>query len=80
MEAISFGDATCEVCLQENGIFRDYVVDIDMIRGQLQRFGDDRRADGGRQCAEASVSSTYNCNWNVRPKYSALNCFNFTMP
>lgn len=40
MEAISFGDATCEVCLQENGIFRDYVVDIDMIRGQLQRFGD----------------------------------------
>lgn len=40
MEAISFGDATCEVCLQENWIFRDYVVDIDMIRGQLQRFGD----------------------------------------
>lgn len=40
MEAISFGDATCEVCLQENGIFRDYVVDIDMIRGELQRFGD----------------------------------------
>lgn len=40
MEAISFVDATCEVCLQENGIYRDYVVDIDMIRGQLQRFGD----------------------------------------
>lgn len=41
---------------------------------------DDRRADGGRHCAETSVSSTNNCNWNVRPKYSALNCFNFTMP
>lgn len=40
VEAISFGDATCEVWLQENGIYRDYVVDINMIRGQLQRFGD----------------------------------------
>lgn len=30
----------CELCLQENGIYRDYVVDIDMIRGQSQRFGD----------------------------------------
>ncbi|XP_061170615.1 uncharacterized protein LOC133179999 [Saccostrea echinata] len=40
VQAISFGDTTCEVCLLEDAVYRDYVVDISMIRAQLQRFGD----------------------------------------
>ena len=40
MEAVSFGDTTCEVCVLAAGIYKDFIIDIGMIQHQLQRFGD----------------------------------------
>ena len=38
--AVSFGDTTCEICVVQDGAYKDFVVDTDLVAQQLARYGD----------------------------------------
>ena len=40
LEAVSFGDTTCEACVLADGMYKDFVIEMGMIQHQLQMFGD----------------------------------------
>lgn len=38
VEALSMTDTTCEICVKEDDVYKDFIVDIDMVRAEVQRF------------------------------------------
>lgn len=38
VEALSMTDTHCEMCVKEDDIYKDFIVDLDMVRAQVQRY------------------------------------------
>uniref|UniRef100_A0A8W8KQ55 OB domain-containing protein n=1 Tax=Magallana gigas TaxID=29159 RepID=A0A8W8KQ55_MAGGI len=36
--ALSMADTHCEMCVKEDDIYKDFIVDLDMVRAQVQRY------------------------------------------
>ena len=38
VEALSMTDTHCEMCVKEDDIYKDFIVDLDMVGAQVQRY------------------------------------------